>query len=506
MFLAACEPIGPGSGVPTGALVEPGAGSLAVDRSRIDFGALSVLEDGTAVEVLRVRNTGDASMVVAGLNRVAGDGAFSSNAPALVELGPGDDFDVAITFQPETEGDFEAVVFPNGVVEVGLVGSATAPVARLLESEGDLGSVPVGCQQATSVALLNDGSETLLVEELSLAGGADFELEGQVPEALAAGEHALLHVGFSPLSGGTQEASLTLSSNDPLQPRLGVTLEGLGVPGTAVRETLTYLPSQAVDLMLVVDSGADNAIYLEGARDHAQVLFDTLEGLGADWQVTAGNGEDNCHSTFDPFLDGTVYDPETAGPALAYGLLPQGDGTRRLLQLAVQLVERTDSGECLAGFLRPEAVLHVVLVTSSTETSPQAVEDYLDGLRAHLVDPDALVVSAVTGSGGACPDGGKAIAAAQETEGAVLDICEDDWDTFYTVLAETAVSAGGSPLRVELEHPAVPETLELTHEGRSLEAWTYDSDEAVLLVDGAAEGLELGAEIDLSYQASQACP
>ena len=88
----------------------------------------------------------------------------------------------------------------------------------------------------------------------------------------------------------------------------------------------------------------------------------------------------------------------------------------------------------------------------------------------------------------------------------MLDICEDDWDNFYTELADAAVSAAGGPLRVELELPAVPETIELTHEGRSLTAWSYQSDTATLEIDGVTEGLELGAQIDLAYLAAQVCP
>ncbi|HJN74428.1 MAG TPA: choice-of-anchor D domain-containing protein [Myxococcota bacterium] len=506
LLLVACEPIGPGSGVPTRGLVEPGNGSLSVDRTRIDYGALSVLTDGYQVEVLQVRNTGDAGLVVAGLNWIAGADVFFSNAPALVELDAGQTFDVTITFEPHTEGSYEAVVFPNGLVEIALTGEATAPVARLLEGDDTLDPVPVGCGASSTFALFNDGSEPLEVESLELGGGEDFSLEGDLPGELGPGEHVLYELWFQPLSGGAQDASVTLLSNDPASPSVGLTISALGVPGEAVRETLSYVPSQAVDLMFVVDSGPENATHLSGARDYASVLFDRLDGLGSDWHVTVGNGEDSCHSTFDPYLGSDVYDAETAGPALAYGLLPQGDGTRRLLQLAVQLVERTDSGECLEGFLRAEAMLHVVLVLSGEEASPQGLESYLDQLRDHLVDPDNLVISAIAGTGGACTHGGNAISAASETGGAVLDICEDDWDNFYTELADAAVSAAGGPLRVELELPAVPETIELTHEGRSLTAWSYQSDTATLEIDGVTEGLELGAQIDLAYLAAQVCP
>jgi len=505
LLLAACEPIGPGSGVPDRGIVEPGSGTLSVDRSRIDYGELSVLDDGYAVELLQVRNTGDATLVVAGLNWIAGDDAFFSNAPALVELDAGQTLDVAVTFEPTTDGAFEAVIFPNGVVEVALTAEATAPVARLLESEEDLGSVPVGCTGGTSLALINDGSEDLEIEDLELAGGTAFSLVGEVPSSLAPGEHALFEVRFDPLSGGTQESSVTLTSNDPANPTLGLTLGALGVPGEAVRETLSYVPKQSVDMLFVVDSGSTMGAHLSSAREHATTLFQALDSLGTDWQITVGNGEDACHSTFDPYLSSTIYDAETAGPAMAFGLVEQGDGTRRLLQLAVQLVERTDSGECLEGFLREDALLHVVVITSDAEASPLSVDTYLDSLREHLDEDEELLVSAVAGDGESCTHGGKAITAANATEGIVLDICEDDWDTFYTALAETTVAAGGAPLRVTLELPPVVETLELSHEGRSLTAWTYDTETGILELDGAAEDIEVGAEIDLAYLAAQTC-
>ena len=166
-LLLACDPIEPGTGLAEPPKADPGPGRLAVDRTQLDFGTLSVIEDGAQAEQITVRNTGETALVVAGLHWTVGDDeAFTSDAPALLTLQPGERHSFTVTFQPPTEGRFEATLFPNGEIAVPLLGQATAPVARLLPEQQDLGPAAVGCSLDSSLVLLNDGSEELQIDEL----------------------------------------------------------------------------------------------------------------------------------------------------------------------------------------------------------------------------------------------------------------------------------------------------------------------------------------------------
>ncbi|MCP4810657.1 MAG: choice-of-anchor D domain-containing protein [Proteobacteria bacterium] len=504
LLLLACEPIGPGSGLPDNDRTDAGEGQLSIERTRVDFGTLSVLDDGSASEVLRVRNTGDAELVVAGLGWIVGDDAFTSDAEALVELAPGESTDVTLTFAPTTDGLFEAVLFPNGAVQISLSGQGRAPVLRLLAEETDLGSIPVGCATTSQITLLNDGSEDLLVLSAELAGAEGFSLEEGPPAVLAPGDHANLFARFEPLEGGLQEGLLTVASDDPASPTAVLPFSALAVPGERVQLSVPYIPGPPVDVLFVVDGTATSELW--DAQDAAQALFDRLDELEAEWNVSVANGVAACHSTYDPFLSSAVYEPETAGPALAYGLSPHSSGTAALLELAVSLVERTGEGDCLEGFLHEDAPLHVVLVSDREEASPLSHETYVSQLADKLGDPDRLIISAVTGDGDTCTDGGQSRDAAELTGGLDVDVCSADWATTLAEIAELSVATAEADLSIVLDLPAVVETLELSHGGRELKAWTYDADTRTVTVDGVTEELQLGAEIDLTYLSAQACP
>lgn len=502
LLLLACEPIGPGSGLPDNDRSDAGDGQLSVDRTRIEFADLSAL-DGPVQQTLRVRNTGDADLVVSGLAWVVGSDAFTTDAPALLDLAPGASTDVTVTFEPTTDGVFDAVLFPNGAVQISLTGDATAPVLRLLSEETDLGSVPVGCEATAQVVLLNDGREDLEIASAALSGGEGYLLTGDVPAKLAPGEHATLHASFEPLVGGAQDALLTVASSDPSGPSAGLSLTALAVPGEQVQQAEPYVPGPPVDVLFVVDATSSQALW--AAQEATEDLFTRLDELEADWHVTAANGVAACHSTYDPYLDGDIYSPASAGPALAYGLTPSSSGTAALLELAVTLVERTGSADCLAGFRRDDAPLHVVLVSDRADTSPLSAEDYVSDLASKLRDPDDLIISAIAGDGDACPDGGRSRDAAGLTGGLAVDVCTASWATTMAELAELSVASAQADWTVELDLPAVVETLELHHDGRALTAWSYDPSENAVTVDGVAEELQLGATVDITYLSAQDC-
>jgi hypothetical protein len=92
-LFAACEPFGPGDGDPAGP--PPREGRLVVLPAEVDFGSLSVLQDGTGSRTLRARNSGEQTLVVAGLDRIVGEEAvFTTDAPALVKLEEGEVLDI----------------------------------------------------------------------------------------------------------------------------------------------------------------------------------------------------------------------------------------------------------------------------------------------------------------------------------------------------------------------------------------------------------------------------
>ena len=497
LLLLACDPLGPGAGIPQGWSPPPDEGQLRLERNSLDFGTLSVLEDATVTMTVMVTNAGTGSLDISGLTIVRGDeDAFRVDAPALVELAAGESLSVGVTFQPTRDGVFEASVVPNGQSVLSFRGVGTAPHARMLADTDNLGVVPVGCSAETSVILMNEGSERLLIDELQLEGTGDHTLS-EVPSVLEAGEIEVLELGLEPSAPGAAAATLRLYSNHPAG-TLVMGIDALATSGGSVVEEFDYLPLASTDMLFVVDKHAAPLGLLDEAQQQAQVLFEVFEQGAVNWRVSAVDGKD-CHATYDPWLASGFYTPAQAGPALGLAFNINGDfsGTDALLDLALASLQETLSGGCLEGFLREDALLHVVLVGARTEASTAGVSELASF-------SDGLIVSAVMGEGtGVCEHAGEGLSAVEQTDGVFWDICAGDWDGLYTELGQKSWGFGSSPMRIELsENPAL-NTLELRARGEVLSAWSWDG-EAILL-DGDSEGLELWEPVQVSYELAQDC-
>ena len=214
-LLVACEPFGPGDDDTAGP--PPREGRLVVLPAEIEFGSLSVLQEGTASRTISARNSGEQTLVVAGLDRVVGDEVvFTTDAPALVELDEGAVLDIQVTFAPTTHASWEAWLVPNGEQMVKLTGTGVAPVAILAPESVDFGFRPIHCELQQSAELANQGEEALEIVSVEISSG--FSLIGSPPDSVEAGGTATLVLTAAPSAGGAYEGVLQVESNDPMNP------------------------------------------------------------------------------------------------------------------------------------------------------------------------------------------------------------------------------------------------------------------------------------------------
>ncbi len=102
-----------------------------------------------------------------------------------------------------------------------------------LIEDGDtifFGSAEVGDTAGVALTLRNVGNVALtFTTQVPLVGPAanDFTL-GELPPQVAPGGFGIFGMNFSPNSNGTRTAFITISSNDPLQPNVNLTLMGIG--------------------------------------------------------------------------------------------------------------------------------------------------------------------------------------------------------------------------------------------------------------------------------------
>jgi hypothetical protein len=216
LFLfAACEPFGPGDNDTGGP--PPREGRLVVLPAVVDFGSLSVLQDGTASHTVIARNTGEQTLVVAGLDRVVGEEVvFTTDAPALVDLDENEVLDIQVTFAPTTHASWEAWLVPNGEQLVKFTGTGVAPVAILTPEIVDFGFRPIHCELRQIAELANQGEEPLEIVSVEVSAG--FSLVDSPSDSVEAGGTVTLEIVASPLAGGAYEGVLQVESNDPENP------------------------------------------------------------------------------------------------------------------------------------------------------------------------------------------------------------------------------------------------------------------------------------------------
>src|SRR5882762_4799000 len=114
---------------------------------------------------------------------------------------------------------------------------------------------PVGTSSptpGTRVTLSNVGTAPLTIQSLAYSGAiGDFLIFpatptscNTVPVVLAAGQQCAVTVRFRPTAPGPRIASVTMTTNDPAQPTVTVSLSGRGISLTFSTKSLTFGPQQ----------------------------------------------------------------------------------------------------------------------------------------------------------------------------------------------------------------------------------------------------------------------
>ena len=191
------------------------------------------------------------------------------------------------------------------------------------------------------------------------------------------------------------------------------------------------------------------------------------------------NDDDGCGS-------GAVLTPSTADYDRAFQQAIRSGGgyyTESLLTVATQALSRTGAGDCNDGFLRDDALLHVITISDEPEQSTDAWGTYVTAMEEYKPSVQQLRISAVAGDYPAGCDNASAgtgyYEAVLATEGVFLSIC-DPWQDTVRALGDASAWIWTAPLS---ETPD-PDTVAVTVEGSSrAEGWHYDQDTNAVIFD-----------------------
>ena len=211
---------------------------IDVSPLALDFGSVSSGTTSTLATTLR--NLGNADCTIDLSLAGSADFALNPAAPALPIILPfGESVDVGVDFVPADVGADAGTldIYSNdpdeGVVPVALSGTGLGvPDIDLSPPSLDFGVVNVGATRTHTTTINNVGSGVLTVTELVFTGSSDFTLSATAPVSpftVAAGGSVDVSVDYTPSMARAVNAVLWISSDDPNENFLSVSLSGSAV-------------------------------------------------------------------------------------------------------------------------------------------------------------------------------------------------------------------------------------------------------------------------------------
>ena len=427
-----------------------GVPRISVEPVSIDFGQVPLGE--SAQRSLQVRNDGTGRLTVSSIE--SSDPSVVVQGETAFELEPAAVRSLTLTFSPTALGTVQASLSvrsddaDQSLLTVPLSGVATGVSNIVVEpTQVDFGGVPIGQSAAQILSVRNTGSEALSISSIQTSDPA-FTVQGETVFRLEPDASRELVVSFAPTSGGAQQASLAIQSDDPDEPTVTVSLSGsgLGVPRVAVE------PSQLQFGDVALGQSAEQSLTVHNTGTANLVVHDIQSGdpafgvTGAtSFELAPGDFRDVA-ITFSPAASGALQatlsilsnDPEQ--PAITVALAGTGAGEPDIV------VETTEIGfgEILVGqsVQQPLVVQNsgtAVLTVSSIQSSEPAFT--VEGETSFQLQPEGsreLVVAFSPGAAG--------------TQQAILTILSNDVDQPSVTIALSGAAIGVPDIAVEPTH------------------------------------------------------
>ena len=491
------------------------AAGIEVTPARIDFGAVTDTE-GVAVQAITVASVGGSDLLIEDISISGKDAArfrlVDEATSFLLPAGASMTMDVAFEPSDSLDAVGQVVVTSDDpvrpVLPVDLHGADAIPLLAIEPDPADFGGVEVGCESTRPIDLVSVGDEPVTVESIAALGdGYSLSYGFSLPQTLAPGESLSVDLTFAPPDERDFPGTLEVVSDDHFGTRSGQQF-GAGLFGIVHEESWT-LEDRTADILFYVDhsgSMADNAAAL---ADNFGVFIGQLNDHSSDWRIVVADNETGCNLTgiLAPTMSDYVARFENAVTEMGQGIYDEQG-----LTVASLAVDATDPGECNEGFLRPDALLHVILVSDEPEQSSATWDTYVDRLIAKKGDASLVRVSAIAGTAAdaeaylADPDACRATEgtgyaeAVAGTGGTFLSICSD-WAASMGSLADETLSQETFPL---LELDAVPTSIEVSVDGQPASGWSFDATTNSVVFETASAPMQ-GSTIVVDYATYAVC-
>jgi len=484
--------------------------AIQVDPSFIDFGLVGQ-DDEPVVQTFTVSSVGGADLSVSGIELLGEGGAFtivSEQTAFTLPPGTSQDIDVAYLASAAYDQMGQALVASNDPANpealVELTGAGAVPELAIEPDPVDFGTGYIGCTQDSDLYLTNVGTDDLVIHSLSLQDDSAhvFDQTNDItfPLTLAPGQTQQVRVDFTPTSETSYRSRLVVSSNEPLGEREDEIL-GAGDYGGEYTDTWNIPTEPPSDIMFLVDQSGSMDDDQRRLGDNFSTFISSLNTYTRDWQIMVVNDDNGCNNS------GILTSSSSNYQSTFSGAVGRGGGiyTESLLTPAANAVDKTDPTECNAGFMRADAMLHIIMVSDEHEQSRESSSTLVSRIIAKKGSSTNVRMSAIAGpidGSGGCAEPATGYAdAVSETGGVFLNIC-NDWATAANLelLAEASVHQDS----FELTRNPVISTIAVRVNGLARNTgWTYDS--AANAVEFSSNIPTSGDSVDITYSGNATC-
>ncbi|MCB9679233.1 MAG: choice-of-anchor D domain-containing protein [Alphaproteobacteria bacterium] len=483
--------------------LDPPAPNIVVTPPILEFAQLMSNEEET--RTFTVRNVGETALTVDRITVELSD-AFTVLNPDGFLLDPGTAQDIQVVFTPRgVENVGQAVVWSDDPDEpeslVDLIGYGSVPELRISPDPYDFGTHFVPCGDWTTLTLENVGGDLLVIDSIDHISNGEFVLDDPnvFPVELLPGQFTSVNVEFTAVSAGAFNGELQVMSNDP-RGLVTATQTGAGNYAATGTESFTIPSDPPVDILFAVDQSCsmDDDSALLGSNFNA--FISQIDAVTQGWQIGVANVENGCFNN--GILSATSMGYQAAfASAVTEGDDPTGYDTwsEQLYTLVDVALAKTAPGQCNSGFLRPGALLHVILVSDEPEQSANAWAYYHNNFLNYVSDPSLLKVSVIVDESGCGLGAAGYPQSANQTGGVILDMCSN-WSTQIGQLGAASLQGINS---FELAQTADPASLVVTVDGvQQGGGYSFNPATNEVVFDYA---LPEGAVVGVDYGVAVAC-
>ena len=282
--------------------------TLSSNPSSLSFSGVNA--GSSSSKSVTITNSGNTAVTISKVTVNAKDFAISGITTPIT-LAAGQSASLGVMFSPtaaeNVTGNIAVATSQGASSVIAVSGTGLQAGLTITPASASFGNVTVGSPSTQSIQLMNSGTGSLTVTQVSVTGGGFSIGTLSMPLHINAGQSANLSVEFAPTSALTTGGSITIVSNAPNSPAL-IALTGTGVAAT---QTLSFSTTSVAFGNVNTGSSSTQSVTVTNSGN-ASVTVSQITEKGAGFTLS-GAGTPVTLSTGQALTFGVVFSPTSTG-------------------------------------------------------------------------------------------------------------------------------------------------------------------------------------------------